>query len=116
MWLALDTASDCASVALGKPGDGSAALDENLPGARRHAAALLPIIQRLLSRAGCTLDSIQGVVLSDGPGSFTGLRVGASVAKARASVQASTVRNICTTSLRKRERDDRLISRGRSSK
>ena len=39
-----------------------------------------------------------------------------SVAKARASVQASTVRNICTTSLRKRERDDRLISRGRSSK
>ncbi|HKP50117.1 MAG TPA: tRNA (adenosine(37)-N6)-threonylcarbamoyltransferase complex dimerization subunit type 1 TsaB [Gemmatimonadales bacterium] len=82
MWLALDTASDCASVALGEPGSGSAALEENLPGARRHAAALLPIVQRLLSRAGCTLDAVQGVVLSNGPGSFTGLRVGASVAKA----------------------------------
>ena len=82
MWLALDTAGDCASVALGEPGSGSAALDENLPGARRHAATLLPIVQRLLGRAGSTLDAVQGVVLSDGPGSFTGLRVGASVAKA----------------------------------
>ena len=82
MWLALDTAGDRASVALGEPGSGSAALDENLPGSRRHAAALLPIIQRLLGRARSTLDALQGVVLSDGPGSFTGLRVGASVAKA----------------------------------
>jgi tRNA threonylcarbamoyladenosine biosynthesis protein TsaB len=82
MWLALDTAGDRASVALGEPGSGSAALEENLPGARRHAAALLPVVQRLLSRAGSTLDGLRGVVLSDGPGSFTGLRVGASVAKA----------------------------------
>ncbi len=82
MWLALDTASDRASVALGKPGSGRAALEQNLPGARRHATALLPIIQGLLGRSGSTLDALEGVVLSDGPGSFTGLRVGASVAKA----------------------------------
>jgi tRNA threonylcarbamoyladenosine biosynthesis protein TsaB len=82
MWLALDTAADRASVALGEPGSGSAALEENLPGARRHAGALLPIVQRLLGRAGSNLDALQGLVLSDGPGSFTGLRVGASVAKA----------------------------------
>src|SRR4051794_13006273 len=82
MWLALDTAGDRASVALGEPGSGSAALEENLPGSRRHASALLPMVQRLLSRAGSTLDGLRGVVLSDGPGSFTGLRVGASVAKA----------------------------------
>jgi tRNA threonylcarbamoyladenosine biosynthesis protein TsaB len=82
MWLALDTATDRASVAVGQPGSGSTALEENLAGARRHAAALLPMIQKLLERAGSTLDAIEGVALSDGPGSFTGLRVGASAAKA----------------------------------
>ena len=82
MWLALDTATERASVALGELGAGSTALEENLVGARRHAAALLPMIQDLLRRASSTLDDLRGIVLSDGPGSFTGLRVGASVVKA----------------------------------
>jgi tRNA threonylcarbamoyladenosine biosynthesis protein TsaB len=81
MWLALDTATDQASVAVGAPGS-EASYEENIPGARRQAAALLPTIQLLLHRAGATLDQVQGIVLSDGPGSFTGLRVGAAVAKA----------------------------------
>jgi tRNA threonylcarbamoyladenosine biosynthesis protein TsaB len=82
MWLALDTAGDQASVALGARGSGSGALEDSLVGARRHASALLPMIQALLTRTGSTLDQLEGVVLSDGPGSFTGLRVGASAAKA----------------------------------
>ena len=80
MWLALDTATDRASVALGA--SGAAALEENLAGARRHAAELLPIVEALLRRASVSLDDVTGLVLSDGPGSFTGLRVGATVAKA----------------------------------
>ena len=82
MWLALDTATDRASVALGEPGSGALALEENLSGARRHAADLLPVLERLLARGTTSLDELAGVVVSDGPGSFTGLRVGASVAKA----------------------------------
>jgi tRNA threonylcarbamoyladenosine biosynthesis protein TsaB len=82
MLLAIDTATDQASVALGVPD--AEPLEENIPGARRHAAALLPMIQSLLRRAGASLDDVSGIVLSDGPGSFTGLRVGASVAKALA--------------------------------
>jgi tRNA threonylcarbamoyladenosine biosynthesis protein TsaB len=82
MWLALDTATDQVSVALGRVGAASTALEENLIGARRHASALLPMIQDLLRRADATLDDLRGLVLSDGPGSFTGLRVGAAVAKA----------------------------------
>jgi tRNA threonylcarbamoyladenosine biosynthesis protein TsaB len=81
MWLALDTATDRASVALGVPGAGDA-LEETIGGARRHAAGLLPTIESLLRRAGATLDDLRGVALSDGPGSFTGLRVGAALAKA----------------------------------
>ena len=80
MLLAIETATDRASVALGVP-DGDV-LEEDLAGARRHAAALVPMIQSLLRRAGASLDDLTGIVLSDGPGSFTGLRVGASVAKA----------------------------------
>ena len=80
MWLGLDTASDRASVALGIPGRDP--IEETISGARRHAAGLLPAIERLLERSGATLNDVSGVALSDGPGSFTGLRVGAALAKA----------------------------------
>lgn len=81
-WLALDTATDRASVALGEPGSGSASMQDHLTGARRHAADLLPLVQRLLARAKIGPRELSGIIVSDGPGSFTGLRVGASVAKA----------------------------------
>jgi tRNA threonylcarbamoyladenosine biosynthesis protein TsaB len=80
MLLAIDTATGRASIALGVPG--VVPLEESIAGARRHAAALLPAIQTLLRRADASLGDVSGIVLSDGPGSFTGLRVGASVAKA----------------------------------
>jgi tRNA threonylcarbamoyl adenosine modification protein YeaZ len=82
MWLALETATDRASVAIGEQAED--AVEESLSGARRHAGALLPMIQEVLRRRGVTLDHVTGVVVSDGPGSFTGLRVGASVGKALA--------------------------------
>src|SRR5688572_11207531 len=80
MWLALETATDRASVAVGEGVED--AVEESLSGARRHAAGLLPMIETVLQRRGVTLDQVRGVVVSDGPGSFTGLRVGASVGKA----------------------------------
>jgi tRNA threonylcarbamoyladenosine biosynthesis protein TsaB len=86
MWLALDTATDRASIALGAIG--APPLEESITGARRHAAALLPALQGLLRRAGMSLDDLEGIALSDGPGSFTGIRVGASVAKALVQVRA----------------------------
>jgi tRNA threonylcarbamoyladenosine biosynthesis protein TsaB len=80
MWLALDTATDRASVALGSGGRLLAA--ETIPGARRHASALVPAIEAALAGAGVGYGDIEAVILADGPGSFTGLRVGASVARA----------------------------------
>jgi tRNA threonylcarbamoyladenosine biosynthesis protein TsaB len=80
MWLAIDTATDRASVALGT-GE-SDVVETSVAGARRHAAALLPAIQDLLRAREVGLDDVTGVALADGPGSFTGLRVGASVGKA----------------------------------
>jgi tRNA threonylcarbamoyladenosine biosynthesis protein TsaB len=80
MWLALETATDRASVAVGE--SVADAVEESMVGARRHAGALLPMVQRALARRRASLGRITGLLLSDGPGSFTGLRVGASVAKA----------------------------------
>jgi tRNA threonylcarbamoyl adenosine modification protein YeaZ len=78
-WLAFDTATDRASVALGT---GGAAIERHADGARGHARQLLPMIDELLQEAGRLLTDLDGVIVADGPGSFTGLRVGASVAKA----------------------------------
>jgi universal bacterial protein YeaZ len=79
MWLAIDTATDRASVALGLPG--SVLAEEEISGARRHASQLLPAILETLRRVGARLLEVEAIVLADGPGSFTGLRVGAAVAK-----------------------------------
>jgi tRNA threonylcarbamoyladenosine biosynthesis protein TsaB len=80
MRLAIETATDRGSVAVGR--SGATAVERELAGARRHAAELLPMIDAVLREAGAALDDVTGLVLSDGPGSFTGLRVGAAVAKA----------------------------------
>lgn len=79
-WLAIDTATARASVALGAPDQET--LEESLEGPRQHARSLIPMVERLLARAGRTLDDVQGLVVADGPGSFTGLRVSAAFAKA----------------------------------
>ena len=80
MILALETATDRASVAVGRSEVN--AVEESVTVARRHASALLPMISAALERAGATLGDLTAIALSDGPGSFTGLRIGAAVAKA----------------------------------
>lgn len=74
LWLAIDTATDSGSVAVGRPGEAPVA--EVWFGERRHAGALLPAIETLLGIAKVDLASLGGVVIADGPGSFTGLRIG----------------------------------------
>ena len=85
MRLALDTATDRLSVAVGL--DAADAAVAHVDGARRHAAAVIPAMERLLAARGATLADVTDVVLADGPGSFTGLRVGAAVGKALATTR-----------------------------
>ena len=72
--LAVDTATDIASVAVGRPPGATAGAHQQ--GARRHAAEIIRLIDFALSRAGATPGDLEAVVLGDGPGSFTGLRIG----------------------------------------
>ena len=46
-----------------------------------HSERLLPTIERMFHDAGLGLDSLSGLAVSIGPGSFTGLRIGLSTVK-----------------------------------
>src|SRR5690348_14162535 len=77
--LAVDTATDIASVAVG---DGSGvSTGAHQQGARRHAAEIVRLIDFALTRAGVQVADLEAVVVGDGPGSFTGLRIGWAAAK-----------------------------------
>src|SRR2546426_2370727 len=78
-WLAIDTATDIASVAVGKPPDTEAGVF--VQGARRHAAEIIVLIDHALEQAGVRPNELEGIVVGDGPGSFTGLRIGWAAAK-----------------------------------
>jgi len=79
MLLALDTATHYASVALH---DGQRLLGEHTWLANQdHTRTLLPHVQGLLAGAHATIDSLTGIAVALGPGSFNGLRVGLSTAK-----------------------------------
>lgn len=77
-WLAIDTATDIASVAV-NAGDETVA--RSIRGARQHAAQIMPLIDQVLVAAKVPLAQIAGVIVGDGPGSFTGLRIGWATAK-----------------------------------
>ncbi|PYO89948.1 MAG: tRNA (adenosine(37)-N6)-threonylcarbamoyltransferase complex dimerization subunit type 1 TsaB [Gemmatimonadetes bacterium] len=78
-WLAIDTATDLASVAIGSAEHIEAV--GVIRGARQHAAQILPVIQQVLAATRTRLAQIGGIVIGDGPGSFTGLRIGWAAAK-----------------------------------
>lgn len=80
MILALESASTDLSVAVADANGSVLALDGWSVGPRQ-AHELLPRLQDLLARAGGGLDAVSGIGVGLGPGSFTGLRVGMSVAK-----------------------------------
>lgn len=88
--LAIDAATDHLSVAVGRAGGGE--WEARVIGARRHARELVPVIDRLLDAAGARPADLRHVVLADGPGSFTGLRVAAAVAKALVRAGGVTLR------------------------
>ena len=78
-WLALDTAPACASVAVGEPPE--ARSTTLLEGPRTHAGGIVELIDRTLRASGLAVADVAGIVVSDGPGSFTGLRIGWAAAK-----------------------------------
>lgn len=77
--IALDSSTEVCSAALLQDGQ---LLAERLNLSGSNHAALLPVyVQELQTEASARNLSLDGIVLSEGPGSYTGLRIAASLAK-----------------------------------
>lgn len=76
--LALDTSSVACTVAV-QVGDEVTEQHEEQP--REHTRLLMPMIRSVLEDADVELSDLDGIVLGNGPGSFIGMRIAASVAQ-----------------------------------
>lgn len=74
--LAIDTATECCSAALWVNGK---LFQRTIVQPRLHAELILPFIDELLFEAGIKKSQITGLIVGQGPGAFTGVRIGVAV-------------------------------------
>ncbi|MDE5418536.1 tRNA (adenosine(37)-N6)-threonylcarbamoyltransferase complex dimerization subunit type 1 TsaB [Labilibaculum sp. DW002] len=77
--LHIETSTAVCSVGLGKDGE-LLALKETKEG-MKHASHLTVFIENILKENGFSTSDLDGIAISMGPGSYTGLRIGVSTAK-----------------------------------
>jgi len=99
--LAFDTATEYLSVCLYDSDAGILAL-ESREGPLRHGANLAPLVADVLRLPGSRrrpLDGVDLVVCPEGPGSFTGLRIGFATAKGLAAASGGTLRTVAVPTI-----------------
>ncbi len=79
MLLAIDTATRLASIALYD--DTGIWAEESWRSRNNHSVEVMPAIAKMLARENVAYADLTGVAVPLGPGSFTGLRIGMSLAK-----------------------------------
>ena len=77
--LAIETASDICGIAYIENGKCEGLIEKSIH--RKHAEQLPLFYQKLLKETGLILSELDGIAISIGPGSFTGLRIGLSYGK-----------------------------------
>jgi len=92
--LALETTERVGSVAAWS--EGKLLLEKDLSITKRSAQTLAPAILELLGRVEWRPEDVQLVAVTEGPGSFTGLRVGVATAKSFAYAVGAEVLGIDT--------------------
>lgn len=93
--LAIDTALEACSAAVLDTSGGITA-SETAVMTRGHAEALMPLIARVMIRAGIEFGDLDRIAVTTGPGSFTGLRVGISAARGIALAAGKSVIGLST--------------------
>jgi tRNA threonylcarbamoyladenosine biosynthesis protein TsaB len=94
--LAIDTATEMCSAALWVDGK---LLQKSTVQPRLHAEFILPFIDELLDEAKINKNQIDGLVVGQGPGAFTGVRIGIGVAQGLAlalNIPVAAVSNLQT--------------------
>ena len=92
--LGIESASLVASVAMVQDGQMTAEYTLNLK--KTHSQTLLPMIDQMMQLLGEDISTVDAIAVSAGPGSFTGLRIGASTAKGIAFVTGKPLVSVPT--------------------
>ena len=79
MLLAIDTATQYASIALYD--ESGIRAEQTWRSGRNHSVEVMPAIAAMLKQQRCAMGDLAAVAVAGGPGSFTGLRIGMSIAK-----------------------------------
>ncbi|MBB4825088.1 tRNA threonylcarbamoyladenosine biosynthesis protein TsaB [Sporosarcina luteola] len=79
MWLGIDTANTPLSVALVR--DGVLLAEYTSSMALNHSLRAMKAIEELFEKADVTPQAIDAIAVSEGPGSYTGVRIGVTIAK-----------------------------------
>lgn len=82
--LGIESAGTVASVAIVE--DGVVLCDFTINGKYTHSKTIMPMLEAIRSIIEVDLSTIDAIAVSAGPGSYTGLRIGASTAKGLAHV------------------------------
>jgi len=91
--LAIDTSTENCSVALVHDGK---LTTRDIESPREHSQKLLPFVEEVLDSAGVSLGNLDGLVVGAGPGSFTGVRIGVSMAQGLAFSADLPVYPVCS--------------------
>jgi tRNA threonylcarbamoyladenosine biosynthesis protein TsaB len=92
--LGIDTSTSCGSIGLIE--DERILCEYSLEGKASHSERVLKTIDRVLEDSGVSIGDIDGLVISIGPGSFTGLRIGVSAVKGLAFATGKPVAGVST--------------------
>lgn len=80
--LCVDTSTEACSVAILCESDGNSTIfDKFMIAPREHTTKILPTVEAVLKEANLSLPEIDFVAYGRGPGSFTGVRIGISIAQ-----------------------------------
>ena len=82
--LGIDTSSMAASVAVIE--DNKLICEYTINTKKTHSQKLMPMIENMLSLSDLNVRELDAIAVCEGPGSFTGLRIGMATAKAIAHV------------------------------
>lgn len=93
--LAIESATITASCAVSY--DGVILGEYTLNHKKTHSEKLMPLIELLMNELSLKIQDIDVIAISEGPGSYTGLRIGAAIAKSMAYAVNIPIANIPTT-------------------
>lgn len=111
--LNIETSTEVCSVALSKDGELLTYREDDKD--KSHASKLTPFIDSVLKEKSVNIEELSAVCVSEGPGSYTGLRIGISVAKGLCFglrtplIAVSSIKAMALACINKTDNPDRFL-------